>query len=139
MMRSVVTAILRIIAACGRRGAAALEFVLIAPIMITLLLALLDIGMAGMRLISCYEAMSGVASYLLQNPPPDVTNIGSWLPAQAPSGMRVSLQCAGAACTTSTANLTPKTFQLSQTVKISATLMTYLAGSYTVTYSGRLQ
>jgi Flp pilus assembly protein TadG len=122
-----------------RQGTAALEFVLITPVMVIMLLALVDIGIAAMQFISCYEAMSGVAAYAIHHPPTDVTNPGTWLSAELPSGTSVSVLCGGAVCTTANASTTPKSFQFSRSVQVSAILLTSMAGTYTTTYSSRFQ
>src|SRR5947209_7690259 len=132
-------AILRIIPAHGRQGTATLEFVLIAPIIITMLFALIDIGTAAMQLISCYQALYGVAAYAIHHPPADVTNPGTWLSAELPSGTSVSVLCGGGVCTTANAGAIPKSFQFSQSIQVSAILLTPMAGTYTVTYSSRFQ
>ncbi len=127
---------MRITPTLGRHGSAAMEFVLIAPIMLSLLFALLDMGTAAMQFIYCYETMSGVAAYAASHPPSDVTNPGTWLSTQLPSGMSVTVLCNWATCTN--ASVTPRSFQLSQQVTVSAVLLTFLAGTYPVNYYGPL-
>jgi Flp pilus assembly protein TadG len=139
MMPLTATAALQAIPVRGRHGTAVVEFTLIAPVMVIMLLALFDIGVAAMQFISCYEALSGVAAYAMYNPPADVTNPGTWLSAELPSGTSVSVLCGGAACTSANASATPKSFRFSRSVTVSTVLLTSMAGTYTVTYSNRFQ
>jgi Flp pilus assembly protein TadG len=57
-----------------RRGVAALEFGLIAPLMIALLLPIADLGFAALQYISAYQALRAVGAYALYHPPPDLAN-----------------------------------------------------------------
>ncbi|MBS0644483.1 MAG: pilus assembly protein [Proteobacteria bacterium] len=127
------------------RGAAAVEFVLIAPILTLLLLSIFDLGMAAARLITSYEGLRGAAQYGIYNPPPDVTNVSStWLTSQLPSGASVvGVFCGSmttpAQCNAGNATQIPKYFQLKQPVTVTAVLLRFIAGTYNIYYATRFQ
>ncbi len=128
----------------SRRGAASLEFVLVVPVLTTLLLAIVDVGRAAAQLITSYEALRDVAAYGVYYPPPDVTRPGTWLTSKLPTGASlVGVYCGAlngtAVCTAANASQTPKFFQLRQPVTVEAILLRFMAGTYDVTYATRFQ
>ncbi len=54
------------------QGVAAVEFAVVAPVMIALLLPMADIGIAALRYISLYQELRSAGQYALYNKPPDL-------------------------------------------------------------------
>jgi Flp pilus assembly protein TadG len=116
--------------ASDRRGVAAMEFGILAGVIILLLLPIADVAAAAITYIRVDQAMRNVAAWAQYNPPPDITKPATWpkLPnsmsgfavvaradnsppaASAPSGtisIYVTVRCGvppGAACTATDAS-----------------------------------
>ena len=62
-----------------QRGAVAFEMLFVfAFMMLSLLLPLADVAIAGFQYVSAWEALRGFGQSIQYNPPPDVTNASSW-------------------------------------------------------------
>lgn len=123
----------------GRRGVAALEFVLIAPGPMLMLLSLVDLGVAAMQFIASYKSLRVIASYATSNPPANVLNTTGYLSGKLPTGVSVSVFCNGAACTPTNAASFPKSFEFTRSVTLKAIVVPGLAGTYTLNYWDRFE
>lgn len=125
----------------GRRGVAALEFSLIFPIMIGLLLPIVDLGVAAFNYVSAYQTLRNLGAYARYHTPPDVTNLAGWyLPSINGYTITTQVMCGdvNAVCSASNA-ATPKWFVFSTPITLSPMFLSPLAGTYTVEYSERFQ
>jgi hypothetical protein len=97
-----------------QRGAVAVEmpFVFLF-MMVTLLIPIADLGVAGFQFISAWEALRAFGQTIQYTPPPDVTNASSWTTtalAKADPNFPISnfqLICGTSACTTANASTAP--------------------------------
>ena len=63
----------------NQRGAVALEMpAVVLFLMMSLLLPLADLAIAGFQFVSAWGALRNFGQYLQYNPPPDVTNTSGW-------------------------------------------------------------
>ena len=63
----------------NQRGAVALEMpAVVLLLMMSLLLPLADLAIAGFQFVSAWGALRNFGQYLQYNPPPDVTNTSGW-------------------------------------------------------------
>ena len=148
-----------------RRGAAAFEFLIVAPFLFALLLPIADVGVAALRYMQVKQAMRDLGAFVQYNPPPDLTafSADTWktLPATVGSftvaigtafptsetQINITVSCgtpvngaAGPACTAANmANLsTPKYVWIGAVVKLNPIVITTLTGGPLV-YTERLQ
>src|SRR6185312_4884043 len=104
-----------------QRGAAAFEAPFILGFLVlSLLMPVADLAIAGFKLIFGYEALRNAGQYMQYHTPPDVTNLSSWrssLPSTvtaqpgypiATGSIQVLCGDLSSVCTAATANLTPK-------------------------------
>ena len=62
-----------------QRGAVAFEMLIVwLFMMMSLLLPLADVAVAGFQFISAWEALRAFGQYIQYHPPPDVTNTSGW-------------------------------------------------------------
>jgi hypothetical protein len=62
-----------------QRGAVALEMPIVwLFMMMSLLLPLADLAIAGFQFVSAWQALRAFGQSIQYNPPPDVTNTGAW-------------------------------------------------------------
>ena len=65
-----------------QRGAVAFEMLIVwLFMMMSLLLPLADVAVAGFQFISAWQALRAFGQYIQYHPPPDVTNTSSWTSA----------------------------------------------------------
>lgn len=109
-----------------RSGVAAVEFAVVFPVMLALLLPTTDIALVALRRIEAFQAMRSLAAYAQFNPPPDITNASStaaWaqnLASRIP-GYTITPQvlCGDAASPCSSSNTaSPKWVRLSTNVTV---------------------
>ena len=111
-----------------QRGAVAFEMLIVYFFMvISLLLPLADLAVAGFQYISAWEALRAFGQYVQYHSPPDVTNTSSWtstLPTTV-AGYPISnvqVLCgntgAGAACSSSQRYLPTKYYSYTTTVTL---------------------
>jgi hypothetical protein len=130
-----------------RRGVAALELSLTFLFMITLLLPIVDLGIAATQYINAFQALRGLGVYAQYHAPPDVTlDLTSWKSSLPSVGYAVStiVKCGDAAAPCSATNPgSPKWFSFSTGITISPLFLTApafgLAGTYTIQYAERFQ
>ena len=138
-----------------QRGAVALEMPIVYLFLIvSLLLPLADVGIAGFQYISAWQALRAFGEYVQYNPPTDVTNTSSWSsgalakadPAYPISNLQVMCGDSNAVC--SSANtVSPKYYSYATTVTLAPMLLkSALCTSantnpctYTLLYSERFQ
>ena len=111
-----------------QRGAAALEMPIVCLfMMISLLVPLADLAIAGFQFVSAWGALRAFGQYVQYYPPPDVTNTSSWtstLPTTvAGYGIsNVQVLCgdtnAGAVCSSSNVTLPTKYYSYTTTVTL---------------------
>ena len=115
-----------------RRGVSAIEFAIVAPVLIGLLLPLTDLALAARQYIQGYQALRAVGAYTQYNPPPDITKPGSWtttVDAMLSQGVlsagNIQILCGdpGTACTA--APVFPRTYVLSASITITPLFVTY--------------
>lgn len=138
-----------------QRGAVAFEMLIVFLFLImTLLLPLADVAIAGFQFISARQALRAFGQSILYMPPSDVANASSWVTsaiAKADPNHPVSsinLVCgeANAACSTSN-TASPKSYSYSTTVTLApmvlkSVLCTSGVGdgcTFTLSYSERFQ
>jgi hypothetical protein len=133
-----------------QRGAVALEMPSVCFfMMISLILPLADVAIAGVQFISAWEALRAFGQYVQLHPPPDVTNASAWtssaLAKADPSFpiQQFKLVCGdtnGVCSATNTAS--PKYYSYTTTVTISPMVLRWLCTpscSFTLPYSERFQ
>src|SRR5689334_20917133 len=109
-----------------QRGAVALEMPIVYLFLIvSLLLPLADVGIAGFQYISAWQALRAFGEYLQYNPPTDVTNTSSWSStalAKADSAYPISnlqVMCGDNSAVCSSANTaSPKYYTYATTVTL---------------------
>jgi Flp pilus assembly protein TadG len=100
-----------------RKGVAAVEFAIIVPVLIALLLPIADVGIAAMSYISAYQSVRDAAAYAMYNPPKDLNNIPTtYLSQQLPPNTSV-IACGDTVCTTVPAAPTSLLFTRTITLK----------------------
>ena len=141
----------------NQRGAAALEMPIVCLfMMLSLLVPLADLAIAGFQFVSAWGALRAFGQYVQYRPPPDVTNTSSWtstLPTTvAGYGIsNVQVLCgdtnAGAVCSSSNVTLPTKYYSYTTTVTLSPMVLGPVlctSGnanpcSFTLPYSERFQ
>jgi hypothetical protein len=68
-----------------RRGVAAMEFAILGLFIVALLLPISDVAAAALTYMRTYQAIRNVAALVQYNPPPDITQAGTWpnLPSES--------------------------------------------------------
>lgn len=134
-----------------QRGAAALEMLFVYPFLIlSLLLPLADVAIAGFQYISARQALRGFGQSIQYSPPPDVTNASSWVTAaraKADSRFPISdiqLICGDTSTACSSTNTaSPKYYSYTTTVTLSPMVLTPVlcpsSCTFTLSYSERFQ
>jgi Flp pilus assembly protein TadG len=150
--------------ASDRRGVAAMEFGILAGVIILLLLPIADLAAAAITYIRVDQAMRNVAAWAQYNPPPDITTPATWPnlrnnmsgfavsaqattspPAASAPGSAISIyitvRCGnppGAACNAADAAspTTVRWYYLSTNVQLNPIFLTGLTGGV-LTYSER--
>jgi Flp pilus assembly protein TadG len=135
-----------------RRGAVAIETILIYPVIfLSILFPMGDLAAAAFQFISARQALHAFGQYLMYAPPDDLANTSSWMTTTLAKGNSLGysitsfqLICGdgGAACSsTNTAN--PKYYSYSTSVTLSPLVLTSVlcpsSCTYTVSYSTRFQ
>jgi hypothetical protein len=135
-----------------QRGAVAFEMPAVYLfLMLTVLLPLADVAIAGFQYVSAWQALRNFGQYLQYNPPPDVTNASTWTTnalAKTDAKYPISnfqLVCDSSSCTDPT--VTPKYYSYSTTVTLApivlkSVLCTSGTGNgctFTLFYSERFQ
>jgi hypothetical protein len=139
-----------------QRGAVAFEALIVwLFMMLSLLLPLADVAIAGFQFISAWEALRAFGQYVQLHPPPDVTNTSGWTPPTTVAGYPISnvqVLCgdtsAGAVC--SSANVTLPTKYYAYTTSVTLSPFNFLKPvlcrsgnanpcSFTLPYSERFQ
>lgn len=128
----------------GHRGASAMEFVLLAPVLMTILLSVFDLGMAGAGYIQSYQTVRRAAAYVQYNPPPTVTGTAladydTVVSTNFPGVNVTHLRCNYVDCITANAANPIKTVVLTNTFDVKAVVLRFLAGSKSVDYESRYQ
>ena len=141
----------------NQRGAAALEMPIVCLfMMLSLLVPLADLAIAGFQFVSAWGALRAFGQYVQYHSPPDVTNTSSWtstLPTTvAGYGIsNVQVLCgdtnAGAVCSSSNVTLPTKYYSYTTTVTLSPMVLGPVlctSGnanpcSFTLPYSERFQ
>jgi hypothetical protein len=116
----------------NQRGAVALEMPFVCFfLMISLLLPLADVAVAGFQFISAWEALRAFGQYVQLHPPPDPTNTSSWtstLPTMVAGYpiSNVTVLCgntnAGAVCSSANVTLPIKYYSYTTTVTLAPTV-----------------
>jgi hypothetical protein len=133
-----------------QRGAVALEMPIVwLFLMISLLLPLADLAIAGFQFVSAWEALRAFGQSIQYDPPPDVTNASGWTSSKlAKADSRFPIQqfklvCGdmNAVCSPSN-SASPKYYSYTTTVTLSpmvlrAALCNAGLCSFTLPYSGR--
>lgn len=124
-----------------RRGVSAIEFAIVAPVLITMLLSLTDLAVAARQYMQGYQALRAVGAYTQYNPPPDITNPGTWtasIDAMLSQGVlslgTVQILCGDPGTTCTSNPVFPRTFVLSASVTITPLFLSYVgfAGSHVI-------
>jgi hypothetical protein len=138
-----------------QRGAVAFEMLFVFGFMIlSLLLPLADVAIAGFQYVSAWEALRAFGQSIQYAPPPDVTSASSWTSsalAKAVPGFPISnfqLVCGDTKSVCSTTNtVSPKYYSYTTTVTVAPIVLTAVlctSGngnpcSFTLSYSERFQ
>jgi hypothetical protein len=135
-----------------QRGAVAVESLFVYVLMIvSLLLPLADVAVAGFQFVSAWGALRTFGQYVQLHPPPDVTNTSSWTLPTTVSGYPISnvqVLCgdtnAGAVCSSTNVTLPTKYYSYTTTVTLAPmvlrpVLCTANPCSFTLPYSERFQ
>ena len=141
----------------NQRGAAALEMPIVCLfMMLSLLVPLADLAIAGFQFVSAWGALRAFGQYVQYRPPPDVTNTSSWtstLPTMVAGYpiSNVTVLCgntnAGAVCSSSNVTLPTKYYSYTTTVTLAPMVLRSVlctSGnanpcSFTLPYSERFQ
>ncbi|KJC60231.1 hypothetical protein UP10_13890 [Bradyrhizobium sp. LTSPM299] len=136
-----------------RRGAVALEMPFIFLfMMVTLLIPISDMAIAGFQFISAWEALRAFGQTIQYTPPPDVTSASSWQTtalAKADSAFPITsiqLICGASACATGN-TASPKYYSYSTTITLAPMVLRPALCtstntnhcSFTLTYTERFQ
>jgi hypothetical protein len=135
-----------------QRGAVAFEMLFVFGFMIlSLLLPLADVAIAGFQYVSAWEALRAFGQSIQYAPPPDVTSASSWTSsalAKAVPGFPISnfqLVCGDTKSVCSTTNtVSPKYYSYTTTVTLNpmvlrSALCTSNPCTYTLPHSERFQ
>jgi Flp pilus assembly protein TadG len=138
-----------------QRGAVAFEMLFVfAFMMLSLLLPLADVAIAGFKYVSAWEALRAFGQLIQYAPPPDVTNASSWAStARAKADPNfpipsIQLICGDSQTACSAANTaSPKYYSYTTTVTLAPILLTSVlctSGNanpctFTLSYSERFQ
>jgi Flp pilus assembly protein TadG len=123
----------------NRRGVAAIEFAVIAPVMIGIILPIADITLVVLTKIEAYQAIRGAAATLRLNPPQDLANF-SKIVTVGRYNFQVTALCNSAPCTESNVSAFPKSFSLVGSVSPPAVVFYNHCGSgCNIWHSERLQ
>jgi Flp pilus assembly protein TadG len=125
-----------------RRGVAAVEFALIAAVMVGLLLPISDLVVAAIQYMGAYQAERDLGAYAQYHTGAINTAVTPWtvtLPTIAGYTITTSVMCGTTSTVCSDGTLSPKWFLFSTTITLTPTFLTALAGSYTIDYSERFQ
>jgi hypothetical protein len=138
-----------------QRGAVAFEMLFVFGFMIlSLLLPLADVAIAGFQYVSAWEALRAFGQSIQYAPPPDVTDASGWTTsalAKAVPGFPISnfqLVCGDSNTVCSTANTaSPKYYSYTTTVTLAPILLTSVLCTsananpctFTLPYSERFQ
>jgi hypothetical protein len=141
-----------------QRGAVAFEMPIVYIVMVmSLLLPLADVAIAGFQFISAWGALRAFGQYVQYNPPPDVTNTSAWTSALTTTVAgypinNVQVLCgdtgAGAACTSANVATSPtKYYSYTTTVTVAPMVLSSVLCtssntnhcSFTLPYSERFQ
>jgi hypothetical protein len=133
-----------------QRGAVAFEMPIVwLFLMMSMLLPLADLAIAGLQFVSAWEALRAFGQSIQYDPPPDITNASGWTSsklAKADSRFpiaNIQLVCGDAKLVCSASNTaSPKYYSYTTTVTLSPMVLTPVlcnAGScsFTLPYSGR--
>jgi hypothetical protein len=135
----------------NQRGAVAFEMTFVYLFLVmSLLLPLADVAIAGFRYISAWQALRAFGQYIQYNNPPDPTSPGTWASAlqKTISGYtigNIQVMCgdANAVCSSGNITSTPKYFAFSTTVTLAPIVLRSVlcpsSCTYTLTYSERFQ
>jgi hypothetical protein len=135
----------------NQRGAVAFEMTFVYLFLVmSLLLPLADVAIAGFRYISAWQALRAFGQYIQYNNPPDPTSPGTWASGlqKTISGYtigNIQLMCgdANTVCSSGNVTSTPKYYTFSTTVTLAPmVLRTVLCPSScteTLSYSERFQ
>jgi hypothetical protein len=122
-----------------RRGMAALEFAIIATVMVGLFLPLSDLAIAAIQYVGAYQGLRDLGAYAQYHAPADVTDLTAWtLPTITGYTINTTIMCGTLACS-STNTVSPQWFVFSTNIRLTPMFLTALAGTYTVVYSERFQ
>jgi len=138
-----------------QRGAVAFEMPIVwLFMMMSLLLPLADVAIAGFQFISAWGALRAFGQYVQLHPPPDVTNTSSWTLPTTVAGYPISnvqVLCgdtnAGAVCSSGNATSPTKYYSYTTTVTLAPMVLRPVlctSGnadpcSFTLPYSERFQ
>ncbi|MBR0722613.1 hypothetical protein [Bradyrhizobium manausense] len=135
-----------------QRGTVAFEMPIVYLfIIISLLLPLADVAVAGFRYISAWQALRAFGQSILYSPPPDVTNPSSWVSAataKADSNYPISnfqLKCGNGNATCSAGNNVPPMYYSYSTsitlapIVLSSVLCASGNCTFTLTYTEQFQ
>jgi hypothetical protein len=136
-----------------QRGAVSFEMLFVFFfLMMSLLLPLADVAIAGFKYISAVQALRGFGQSIQYSPPPDFGNMSSWTtsaiakadPSYPISNLQVICGDANAACTAANAVTAPlKYFSYSTTITLSPLVLTSVlctsGCTITLSYSERFQ
>ena len=138
-----------------QRGAVALETPTVYLfLIISILLPLADLGIAGFQYVSAFEALRAFGQYLQYNQPPDVTNSSSWqsaVLAKASSSYQIAnfqLICGDSSSVCSSANtVSPKYYSYTTSITLSPMVLKSVlctsgnsnSCTFTLSYSERFQ
>jgi hypothetical protein len=135
-----------------QRGAVAFEMPIVWLFLVmSLLLPLADVAIAGFQFVSAWGALRAFGQYIQLHPPPDVTNTSSWALPTTVAGYPISnvrVLCgdtnAGAVCSSANVTLPTKYYSYTTTVTLQpmvlrAVLCNANPCSFTLSSSERLQ
>jgi Flp pilus assembly protein TadG len=135
----------------NQRGAVAFEMTFVYLFLVmSLLLPLADVAIAGFQYISARQALRAFGQYIQYNNPPDPTSPATWASGlqKTISGYtigNIQVMCgdANTVCSSGNVTLTPKYFTFSTTVTLAPMVLTSVlcpsSCTYTLPYSERFQ
>jgi hypothetical protein len=135
----------------NQRGAVAFEMTFVYLFLVmSLLLPLADVAIAGFQYISARQALRAFGQYIQYNNPPDPTSPGTWASGlqKTISGYtigNIQLMCgdANTVCSSGNVTSTPKYYTFSTTVTLAPMVLGWVlcpsSCTYTLTYSERFQ
>jgi hypothetical protein len=131
-----------------RRGAASWEFVIVFPfLLLSIMLPLADVGIAGFQFISARQALRAFGQSIQYSPPDDFSNTASWEAAAVAKadpnypidGLEVLCGEAAEACSTDNTAV-PRYYSYSTTITLAPIVVSALCNptcTYTLSYSER--